>query len=436
MRSNSFADYTDELIIEDVGVIKKLSAVLTSLNTYVLSDKTINERELRENLIAGAKSSEILYWDIEGNETAEPYKAALKMVNIYGYYNRHGQMVYASFVKPPNREEKHGEGSPLVWLGAYTGSVSYLLNKWKTINSLPVEIEKDKLIEDTIRKINVNGVIIDANGDTPSESIIRDTERIHYKNNDGAYEELYDMLWDKEIWRDGVGSLLRLANYVCYLFKIINSAKNLNYIQYGKNEESAVINSRLFSRYGTYIYLHIKTDKTKRVVRTLKVIRGMSDVVDFGYNMNCLNLEPYNFFQDVRNVTFYSKSIDEFDLNDISRLEHIVKDRNNRLPESIRSRNLAELVQGIRSAVDFAIRMSRIDYRFVLPMYNLEYEKIQFLMPFYTKFEPGMPPDCVLVVNQNTVGGWSLMTVLDLESAYKNARIINKTDTNWLMLDL
>jgi hypothetical protein len=40
-----------------------------------------------------------------------------------------------------------------------------------------------------------------------------------------------------------------------------------------------------------------------------------------------------------------------------------------------------------------------------------------------------------LVVNLNTIGGWSLMTVLDLESAYKNARILNKTDTNWMMLN-
>jgi hypothetical protein len=79
--------------------------------------------------------------------------------------------------------------------------------------------------------------------------------------------------------------------------------------------------------------------------------------------------------------------------------------------------------------------MSRIDYRFVLPLYNLEYEKIQFLMPFYTRLEPEVPPDCVLVVSQNDMGSWSLMTVLDLESAYRDARILNKTDTNWLTLD-
>ena len=435
MKSNNFVDYADELVIDDVGFIKKLSAVLNSLNTYALLDKTISEEEFKNSLITGAKSSEILYWDTEGNEIKEPHNAALKMVNIYGCYNKYGQMVYASFVKPPFREEKYGSGSPFVWVGAYTGSIVYLLNKWKTANNVQIEIEKDRLIEDTLRKINTNGTIIDTNGDTPIESIIKDTEKIHYKNNESAYEELYDMLWDKEIWRDNSGSLLRLSNYVSYLFRVINNSKNTNYIQYGKNEESAVINSRLFSRYGTYIYLHIKTDKMKKVVRTLKVIKGMSDVIDYGYTMHCLSLEPYNFFQDIRNVTFSSKSLEEFDLNDISRLEHIVKDRNNRLPENIRSQNLAELVQQIRSAVDFALRMSRIDYRFVLPMYNLEHEKIQFLMPFYTKFEPGIPPDCVLVVNQNIVGGWSLMTVLDLESAYKNARILNKTDTNWLMLD-
>jgi len=435
MNSHSFADYTDELVIEDVGYVRKLASVLNSLNTYTLSDGTMNEEDFKTSLIAGAKSTETLYWDIDGNEIKDPYSAALKMVNIHGHYNRNGNMVYASFVKPPNREERYGPGSPFTWVGAYTGTIPYLLSKWKTYNSVPTEVEKDKLIENAMRKINVNGIVTDSNGDTISESIIRDIEKAHYKSNELAYEELYDMLWDKEIWRDSGGSLLRLANYVNYLFRIVNTTKNPNYIQYGKNEESAVINSRLFSRYSTYICLHIKTDKTKKAVRTLKVIKGMSDAIEYGHNMNCLNLEPYNFFQDVRNVTFSSKSIDEFDLNDISRLEHIVKDRNNRLPEHIRTQNLAELVQRIRSAVDFAIRMSRIDYRFVLPMYNLEYGKIQFLMPFYTKLEPGIPPDCVLVVNQNSAGGWSLMTVLDLESAYKNARILNKTDTNWLMLE-
>jgi hypothetical protein len=108
---------------------------------------------------------------------------------------------------------------------------------------------------------------------------------------------------------------------------------------------------------------------------------------------------------------------------------HIIDDNFERIPEEYQRMRKSQIFALFQAAVDFARIMARRNYKLIVPQFYMG--KIQFLMPIYLSGELSGPPDFALVLEKinNCYRG---NTILTLDMAYQNARLIAKPDNTWL----
>ena len=64
-------------------------------------------------------------------------------------------------------------------------------------------------------------------------------------------------------------------------------------------------------------------------------------------------------------------------------------------------------------------------------MYNLKRNRIQYLMPLYFDSSYEEAPELAIVIGRDS-GFWCVYTILEVDTAYDNARLIAKPDGTWL----
>lgn len=114
---------------------------------------------------------------------------------------------------------------------------------------------------------------------------------------------------------------------------------------------------------------------------------------------------------------------------------HIINDRHDRWPSSLRGKSYNELVDILRGAIERAKRELQANYKKAVPQYYRPKIRgkgdIQLLIPLRLT---GGDVDMALVLERkNEV--YRASTCLPLDWAYNNARIIVKPDTEWLNPD-
>lgn len=151
-----------------------------------------------------------------------------------------------------------------------------------------------------------------------------------------------------------------------------------------------------------------------------------------------------SYFEDYRQVVF-DASLD-IHTND----NHIFEDgvARGRLPkyqeeydkvkdnESEKDLLLARIARDFDSARDRAKLMAERNYKLAVPQFWKETGEIQFLLPIYLgEREEAEKPQCALVLSLDTSGRRSYYrgeTILTLDMAYNNTRLIAKPDVFWL----
>nr|PZN73745.1 MAG: hypothetical protein DIU55_02335 [Bacillota bacterium] len=108
---------------------------------------------------------------------------------------------------------------------------------------------------------------------------------------------------------------------------------------------------------------------------------------------------------------------------------HIIDDNFDRIPPKYRTRKKSEIFALFQAAIEFARIMARRNYKLVVPQFYMG--QIQFLMPIYLSGEFSGAPDFALVL-QKMGDVYRGNTILTLDMAYQNARLIAKPDTTWL----
>lgn len=142
------------------------------------------------------------------------------------------------------------------------------------------------------------------------------------------------------------------------------------------------------------------------------------------------NPAPAEFFQDVRDVVFQTGwTVDE----DFDTYRHIIEQRIYRFPKEYQERPTDELARKLKDAIDFAITLTKRNYKFVVPMYRPQIDSIQLLMPIYLSGSFKSAPDFALVLTPNPRHEiYEPETILPLHAVYQNARLIAKPDETWL----
>ena len=147
----------------------------------------------------------------------------------------------------------------------------------------------------------------------------------------------------------------------------------------------------------------------------------------YGFNTNATP-EPATFFEDINEVIF--KSSWQIDTN-FDHRSHIIQDNQSRFPKEYQGKAPVEVAGDLEKAIELAKRMTKRNFKYIAPMYRPQKNGIQFLMPIYLSGSHKQVPDFVLVLTPED-GIYVPETILPIEGAHQNPRLIAMPDEAWL----
>ena len=258
-----------------------------------------------------------------------------------------------------------------------------------------------------------------------------------YIKND-ILEDLYERLLIKEKWkRNNKSKLGFYLKALCFFIwreqKECDSTHGNGYT-FSLDKKYCVINTGLMDKYGNYIYILDHTPSIPNFYdKVISIVNNKADLINFKFKINDAKYlpSPVQFFKDKRELIFDAE-YDDFDLDDTAHLYHIIQERIGRFPKKYQRETPLNLCEKLKSSIRQAIMISKTDYKYIVPKYDFERQKIQFLIPLYLDNNLDESPELVLVIGKQDNGIWNIFTVLNSEDAYDDARLISRVNDTWL----
>lgn len=223
------------------------------------------------------------------------------------------------------------------------------------------------------------------------------------------------------------------------LFYEQDECKKSNKIVYNEQGTKVLFNTNLVDKFGNDIRLCGKVQSYVRkgyIVDVTFPDGGRQQLEQWGFDQNAQPEVP-EFFEQVEELLFHPDWDVDLEQNR-DKCEHIIEDNRNRFPEDCQGKSSQKLANDLRAAVDFAKRIAKRNYKFIIPMYYPKFHRIQLLMPIYLDCEYKEMPDFALVLTPKADGAnpqngyYVPETILGLDEVYQDARLIAKPEESWL----
>ncbi|AEM70797.1 MAG: DUF3825 domain-containing protein [Allomuricauda sp.] len=235
--------------------------------------------------------------------------------------------------------------------------------------------------------------------------------------------------WDYIKNRTGYDPVL--YSYINHTFNRIESQDKLVLGKSSVGKEYAIFNTGLATKFQDDVYAYFQKLDVIDSDRKWKIKEPQYRFLEF--NTDQSHFRKY-LPKSPEIATYFSEAeitelIYDYSLNGgeiIIDREHIIS-RRSRFPSEIRELNDEKFLDTIKKGIELALRRIKRNYKTAIPHY---YDgKIQFLMPLclVSKSEA----DLALVVNKEEYV-YKAHTVLTLDQAYNNARLLAKPDREWL----
>lgn len=198
------------------------------------------------------------------------------------------------------------------------------------------------------------------------------------------------------------------------------------------SDKGAAFNTALGNKYNKDVYALFKKQREPRNNNEYE-FEGFTDENHIGKHFPKIP-EPPNYFRDVSTGARVPSDhlLFDYDLSIFPDYTHLLDERRSRFPDSWQGMNDAECAANFDQLLDRTRRRVRRNFRAAVPFYYPALRKIQMLLPL--TFSPGTDDEetRALVVSREGAG-YSVETVMPLEWAYKNARLVAKPDReDWL----
>jgi hypothetical protein len=202
----------------------------------------------------------------------------------------------------------------------------------------------------------------------------------------------------------------------------------------------ALFNSGLLDKFfhDIYIIVEVKEEDGENAYYNPTILKSLSDLSKRKFKQNDVLFnhpdklpDSIDFFSEITEVTFNNsipidRSYDKF--------THIIEERIDRFPPDYQSKDTTELARTLDNSINYAKAMAKRNYKLVVPQYRPQTDKLQLLMPIYLGGSFSRQPDFALVLDLED-GIYTPETILPLDAAYQNARLIAKPDDFWLNPD-
>lgn len=231
-----------------------------------------------------------------------------------------------------------------------------------------------------------------------------------------------------------------LKSYIEITFEKLKVDEGGNKILRSDDGKYLLFNSGLLDKFFHEIFIiaHVSNDNGNESVKNAYIMSSLIDLTRIGFSVEGRVIrkqedlpEPATYFTNINEVIFHPDI--EIDRN-YDRFTHIIDERRDRFPREEQERDATELARKLDNSIDYAIAIAKRNYKLVVPMYRPQLNKLQLLMPIYLSGSFTKSPDLALVLNLEH-GVYTPETVLPLDAAYQNARLITKPDELWLNPD-
>lgn len=242
------------------------------------------------------------------------------------------------------------------------------------------------------------------------------------------YSQLADMLLIRDSWTEKA-----LRTYITAIIsratKLGNKGKTDNII-INENKSRAIVNCGLLDKYCREILIDYSRIQTTN--EAPKIVYSKQELIQKGFSKQDLDkrLNPIVFWEDNEDLMFEGE-LSDFDLLDISSITHILTDRIERFPESVRELPLDMLYNKLVKSIEIAVKISVRDKHYIVPTYEIKYDRLQFLVPFHVSVSAGDKPELAIIISKEGAF-WSPMTVISREEAYYNAKCVSPYIDSWL----
>lgn len=216
------------------------------------------------------------------------------------------------------------------------------------------------------------------------------------------------------------------------LNKLVMESRNgkPNKVVYSSNWKTALFNSNLLDKYFHDVLIagHVEFYSTgEPLIHNPKMVKG--GITELGFD-GAITPQPPQYFEDVNDVIFQTSWVVE---RDFSTFEHIIDKRRNRFPMEHQGKASAVLASMLDRAIDMAVILAKRNHNIVAPMYRPQADIIQLLMPIYLDGIYSEHPDFALILTPDKEHKiYKPETIIPLDPAYQNARLIAKPDESWL----
>jgi len=270
---------------------------------------------------------------------------------------------------------------------------------------------------------------------------------IYFDDPDNSWNDGYSFIEDlagtaiPEKWTYGTQTSAIphpiLKSYVEHIFTRLTKEKNGNKLLRDDNKKFALFNLGLLNIYFKPIYLIVEVKETdgKPYYANPFIMKKRTTLADIGFTIEGKPIsekqlpEPAQFYDNINEIIF--KPEPEFYDPDDEKLKHIIEERKSRFPDIYQTRATTELAVILDTAIKCSYELSKRNYKLVVPQYRPQEDKIQYLMPIYLGATFNKLPDFALVLDHES-GYYKPETILELDDAYQNARLIAKPDNFWL----
>jgi len=245
--------------------------------------------------------------------------------------------------------------------------------------------------------------------------------------------------WNYKSHQSGIPHPI-LKSYIENTFEKLKVEAEGSKILKSDDKKYIVFNTGLLDKFfhEIFIIVHVIEEGGDLLYRNPYILCSLTDLTKIGFVVNGKRIvkqddlpEPATFFTNINEVIFHPDI--EIDRN-YDKFTHIIEERRDRFPREDQERDSTELARKLDNSINYAIAIAKRNYKLVIPMYRPQEAKIQLLMPIYLSGSFTSSPDFALVLDLED-GIYTPETILPLDAAYQNARLITKPDELWLNPD-
>lgn len=226
--------------------------------------------------------------------------------------------------------------------------------------------------------------------------------------------------WDYDYYPSKIRHPILKSYLENIYFKLVSENKIV------KNSNKVIFNTGLINIYFEEIFIvcDVSSRLTIRGPRLNNAKVCLSSQSVFYRNFN-VKPKMAKFFNNIYELIY------DPELETELRYKHIIEDNYPRIKDKVGALTKAQLIMLLPKAAEISAMLAERNYKLIVPQYWKKSKSIQFLMPIYFSGEFSGRPDVALVLEKHETC-YRGSTILKIDMAYQNARVLARPDTFWL----